>query len=538
MNSSGSDMFRRPPLLLTGPVVPSYATVEAGLLGASLTESPSVCEPTPSAIDESLAPEPSRGELERISPSLTWRQLPALFRSEALTAIRDPLPASSIPNPPVDEAWWTEREPFAVRANALIEAFLIRCGERDRVRGDGTVLLFWDLGKFLCESRREFPLACDADYEAWFSRRIVSDFKSVGVLLMKYGFDVEAAFSAENLAAMRRLANVFPRDYLERIARPLSVMPGGVWTYVRELIALPDPYERVYYAETASRFRWTLATLRANVKMQRFHTHTVVRQSDGTLREAILKLSRGDLSEWVYRDLLRFDFLKGGEEFKGMTEPKFEEFMLARVREIAAEFGDGFAFAENQAVRYYEDADGNRKFIRLDILGQVGDGVENYPLVIELKKGPFTETVLQQCLLYKHVMRGKDAEGARIEPGGYLKPNEKKVLVMALVTKFDREYENIMEVGLRRDGRRSSVFVSLYTYDKPPQEFLDKAIGAQLKSSAARAARDEARLREQSGSFRAGTGFGEADELFAAILKPEERLVSEAKTGKDPQVPF
>lgn len=543
MNPFGQDGVRRFPLLLTGPVGPLTALPPSV---GSENVSPDILvpscfpehEPETLAIEGNPVPESSRDEWERLVSSRAWRQPSALFRPEVAGAEALETPYSTAPTDAAGEGGRSERESLASRASEIIEAFLIHCGARDRVRGDEAVLLFWDLGRFLCESRREFPRISDGDYDSWFSRQIVSDFRSVKSLLIGYGFDVESLFSAEGIAEMQRLARMFPRDYLERIARPLAVMPGGVWTYVREIIALPDPYERVYYAEMASRFRWTLAALRANVKMQRFHTHTIARQSDAALGKALVQLGRGDLSEWVYRDLLRFDFLKGGEEFKDMTEPKFEEFMLARVREIAAEFGDGFTFAENQAVRYYEDADGNRKFVRLDILGQVGDGAENYPLVIELKKGPFTEAVLQQCLLYKHVMRGKDAEGNRVEPGGYLKPSEKKVLVMALVTKFDREYEKIMEVGLRKDGRRSSVFVSLYTYDKPPQEFLDKAIGAQLKFSAARAARDEARLADQKATFRSGALFGEAEELFATILKIEDYSGSETKAGKDPQVPF
>lgn len=528
-------MTRRFPLLLTGPVASAAtdaapATPVSGILSQREAASSGESAPSPvRSVQDVPAAIPDRSVWERLASQPADRAIQAAFRPE-FAAIGAGIARLSLPAPvDLEKLRWHAREGVALGVKTRIGTFLSSSGES--LRGEETALFFWDLGKFIGESRREFSGATDDVFNSWLSERVLAACSDELAMIGERGFNVETWLSPSHFADIQRLARVFPRDYLGRFTKALSVRPGDVWAYVREIMALPDPYERVYYAEMASRFVWKLETLRRNVKMQRFQTCTVARQSDERLRKALIDMSKGDLSEWIYRDLLRFDFLNGGNEFRDKKEPDFQKFMMERMDRITEEFGEGFTFVENQAVRYYEDADGRRSNIRMDVLAQVNDGRETYPLVIELKKGDFDDAVHEQCKLYRSVIRGKDDEGRRIEPGGYLKPNESKVVVMALVTDFDRGFEKVMEVGLRKNGRRSDIFVTLYTFKKPPQEFLDRAIGAQLRLSSARAARDEERLREQGAVFVAGSDFGEAEGLFLAIMSPAEVV-------KDPQTPF
>lgn len=443
-------------------------------------------------------------------------------------ALRDAVFVEAAPKAPLAAPIFS---PVVWQAIKCAQSFLHDA--QTRIHSSDLVLFYWDLGRLLNESGAN-EAACEAT-----SKALKNAFDANLEGLKQNGFDPAIRFSVEDLAAARRLADVFPRDYAARLAATVAIVSGNPWAHVREITALPDPYERIYYAEMSRIGRWKLQTLRNHIKMRRFQTYTVVRQGDERLRNALVQLAKGDRSEWVYRDLLRFDFLQGDEQFKDMKEPEFEKFMLENVEKIAAEFGDGFVFVENQAVRYYEDENGKRAVIRLDILGQVNDGVSHFPLVVELKKGTFNETVLEQCRLYRNVLRGHDSSGRKINPGGYLPPNEDKVVVMALVTKFDREMEKIMEVGLRHDGRRSSVFVALYTYAPPPDEILQKAIGAQIKSSALRSERDakiiaSARANQSGPSFESDANMAL---LFASVMG-EESIAAANQSAKKADLPF
>jgi len=434
------------------------------------------------------------------------------------------------------------------KIGASVDAFLAsRVGE---VGAEDRVLFFWDLGQELAGIRRKLYGFDNKHFFSFVSAELVRRFSAQNTELKARGFDTATYFSATNLADMVRLANVFPRDYLERIVETINIASGGVWQHLLAIAALDDPFERLYYAEMCYQYRWNLTRLREHIRLKRFQTHTVVRQPDDVFKKAFVQLSKGDASEWIYRDLIRLDFLGLTEdEFLGFKrEEDFEAKMLEKLTKIREEFGEGFTFYDNQVIRTYKDVDGNKCVAKMDIVGYVNDGVNNYPIVVELKRVPFDNAVHEQCLKYKHVIKGVDEQGRRMPPG-YLKPNEKRVLIMALVPKFNPDFEKLREIGLRGDGRRSSIFVSLYTYHTPPAKFLQKAIGRQLALSLERAVadRDRAMFVEFFTPDMIPDASG-AQQVFDRILgkissdetstKSQDPVAFIIPPDKDPKLPF
>lgn len=432
--------------------------------------------------------------------------------------------------------------------SATVESFLAsRVGE---VGAEDRVLFFWDLGLELAGIRRKLYGFDNERFFSFVSSGLVQRFSEQNTELKARGFDTASYFSATNLADMVRLAHVFPRDYLERIVETINIASGGVWRHLSAIAALDDPLERLYYAEMCYQYRWNLTRLREHIRLKRFQTHTVTRQSDDILKKALVQLSKGDASEWIYRDLVRLDFLGLTEakflEFK--REEDFEAFMLEKLTKIREEFGEGFTFYDNQVVRTYKDVDGNKCVIKMDIVGYVNDGINNYPIIVELKRVPFDNAVHEQCLKYKHVMKGVDDQGRHMPPG-YLKPNEKRVLIMALVPKFNPDFEKLREIGLRGDGRRSSIFVSLYTYHTPPAKFLQKAIGRQMALSLERAVADHDRSLfadfftpdmspDTSGVQRVFDRILGKIPLDETSIQPQNPVAFIIPPDKDPKLPF
>lgn len=431
---------------------------------------------------------------------------------------------------------------------SIVESFLAsRTGE---VGAEDRVLFFWDLGKELAQIRRKLYGFDNERFFGFVSSGLMERFSGQNTGLKARGFNTAFYFSAANLADMVRLAHVFPRDYLERIVETINIASGGVWRHLSAIAALDDPFERLYYAEMCYQYRWTLTRLREHIRLKRFQTHTVVRQPDDVFKKAFVQLSKGDASEWIYRDLIRLDFLGLTEdEFLGFKrEEDFEAKMLEKLTKIREEFGEGFTFYDNQVIRTYKDVDGNKCIVKMDIVGYVNDGVNNYPIVVELKRVPFDNAVHEQCLKYKHVVKGVDEQGRRMPPG-YLKPNEKRVLIMALVPKFNPDFEKVREIGLRGDGRRSSIFVSLYTYHTPPAKFLQKAIGRQMALSLERAVADQDRalfmeffapdmVPDTSGVQSVFDRILGKIPLDEAPANPQDPVAFIIPPDKDPKLPF
>lgn len=392
-------------------------------------------------------------------------------------------------------------ENFAQNIVQDIDGFFDEFG--DSVKERDLVHFFYALGQKLYDSYKKFSFLSQDEYFAKISQIILEENEPYLQHFKANSIDLTYYFSPESLKLMQRMTWVFPQEYLEYLLQTIGIVTKSVWAHITELVTIDDPYERIYYAEMSVQNKWNVTQLRENKSLQRFHTHTVVRQSKKALHKALLDLSQGNQNEWVYRDLIRLDFLKLDDEtFQNMHEERdLEPYLMKHRHQISQELGGAFTVDVNQKNFQYQNRDGEIKTARIDVIGQVNDGESSYPFVIELKKGAFTKSVLEQCQKYRALLRGVDDDGFPIPPG-YLKPNEDKVMIMAFVTKFDHQLSEIMKLGLGKNGHRSSIFVALYTYKKPPQEFLEKAIGEQLSRSERRAEIERERLKSYENFYK------------------------------------
>lgn len=371
-------------------------------------------------------------------------------------------------------------DPLVERIRDFVMALPVGFGEAELIE------LFWSTGNALRERVRDTFGALPVVDE--FAARIKQDLGSLGETRIENGPFILDYFAPEELQKMIRLAHAFPQTYVQRLLTRLNLQKE-IWGMFLELSNINDPYERFFYAEMCFHDQWTLTRLRKEIKQNRFHTYTVSRQSDQRLRESLLELARGDRRQWVYRDLVRFDFLNLAlDDFDKMKEPDFENLMIQNVMAILEEFGSGFRLEDKQRILRYRDPDdttGKVLEIRLDLLMNVEETDDRrgaYPLIVELKKVPFGKAVLEQCELYRKVFELKDESGPLFNKTG------RPARVMAFVPKANADYiQNIMRLGLYGDQNISPIFVSVYTYAKPDAEFLNKVIGVQLVSSRVRA---------------------------------------------------
>lgn len=355
------------------------------------------------------------------------------------------------------------------------------------------VTLFWEIGN-------ELPLRVAQSHgfsQPLFEKLSRSLRRSLeGIIRQKSKEDFLLAdyFLPENLERMISLAQAFPLSYVQRLLERYRISSRSIWSQFVELAQITDPYERFFYAEMCFHNHWTLKRLHKEIAQKRFHTYTIARQSDERLRRALIELSQGNRREWIYRDLVRFDFLNlEPDQFDKMTEPEFENLMIQNVLAILEEFGDGFRLENQQQSIRYQDPDDDDHAIqemRLDLLLNVEEtsaGGSAYPLIVELKKVPFGKSVLEQCERYLRVFGLRDENGPLYNRTGL------SARVMAFVPKANADFITIMKLGLHGDLNISPIFVSVYTYCKPSREFLQKVIGEQLSLSQVRAVREEER---------------------------------------------
>ncbi len=163
--------------------------------------------------------------------------------------------------------------------------------------------LFWSTGRAI-EQREEFETL-----EADVTRSVASDLRSV--------FPGNQAFAEENIARMRRFFLAYTRDYLLlgaptpeidgiNLPEALACLP---WAHNLLLVeVLSDPTERLWYAQTAREFGWTLDTLRHQIenrlyekqgKIPRLFEPAVVDSRSAELAQLVLQ-------DPLVRDLIRF----------------------------------------------------------------------------------------------------------------------------------------------------------------------------------------------------------------------------------------
>jgi len=131
-----------------------------------------------------------------------------------------------------------------------------------------------------------------------------------------------------------------PRHSGEEILHKLS------YTHIVQLLAIDDPYKRVFYEMECLRGGWSVRELKRQINTQYFE-RTALSTNKAKLREIVKKKAESYEPRMVIRDPMVFEFL-GVRPSEAMLEEEIEQRMLDRLQETLLELGHGFCFEARQ----------------------------------------------------------------------------------------------------------------------------------------------------------------------------------------------
>jgi predicted nuclease of restriction endonuclease-like (RecB) superfamily len=209
---------------------------------------------------------------------------------------------------------------------AMIQAARLRTAQAVNA---GLVALYWGVGERI---RREVLKEKRASYGeeivAALSRELTREFGR--------------GFGESGLWRMVQFAEVFPeQDIVATLSRELG------WSHFVELIPLPDPLRRDFYAEMCRIERWSVRTLRQKINGMLFERTAISKKPEKVIRQELDALRDSDrvTPDLVFRDPYVLDFL-------GLTgayaEKDLEAGILREMERFILELGSDFAFVARQ----------------------------------------------------------------------------------------------------------------------------------------------------------------------------------------------
>jgi predicted nuclease of restriction endonuclease-like (RecB) superfamily len=203
------------------------------------------------------------------------------------------------------------------------------------------------------------------------------------VLTREYG----RGYTKKNLWRMVQFAEAFPDEKIvATLWRQLS------WSHFRELLPLPQPFQREFYAEMSRVEGWSVRTLQERIDSMLYERTALSKKPDALIRQELDALrGKGDLTPaLVLKDPYVLDFLGLSDRF---MERDVEDAILRELETFLLELGAGFSFVARQK-RIQLDGDDfyidllfyNRKLKRL--------------VALELKQGNFKPEYKGQMELY------------------------------------------------------------------------------------------------------------------------------------------
>jgi predicted nuclease of restriction endonuclease-like (RecB) superfamily len=184
------------------------------------------------------------------------------------------------------------------------------------------IALYWRLGRDILERQSS---------HGWGTKvvdRLAAD--------LKVEFPDARGFSSANLRYMRAFSAAWPDPAI--LQRVVGKLP---WGQNIELLAVPDPAARLWYAEAAIENGWSRAALATQIDGKLY-----ARQGQAVTNFArVLPPETSDLAQQVLKDPYQFEFLTLAEAAR---ERDVERALIARIKDLLLELGKGFAFIANQ----------------------------------------------------------------------------------------------------------------------------------------------------------------------------------------------
>lgn len=297
------------------------------------------------------------------------------------------------------------------------------------------VLLYWDLG-------RRIRVETLGETRAEYGERIVQTVS--GQLTQEFG----KGYSRANLFNMIKFAEQFPeRAVVETLAETLS------WSHFVEVLALPTPLEREFYATLCHASRWSVRGLRREIAGALFARTALSRQGEETIRRDLENLR--DEHKWtpdlVFRDPYVLPFLGLGDSF---SERDLEAALVREMERLLLELGEGFAFVARQKRMTIDGRD-----FYLDLLFYHRH--LRRLIAVDLKIGEFEAGFKGQMELYLRWLDKHERAENEAAPVGLL-----------LCTQAGAEQLELLQIG------QHDVHVAQYLTSHLPPELLERAIEA------------------------------------------------------------
>lgn len=295
------------------------------------------------------------------------------------------------------------------------------------------VLLYWEVGRRI---RTEILRHQRAPY----GEQIIS------TLSNKLAAEFGNGFSQPNLSRMVNLVEAFPdRQIVSTLSKQLS------WSHFVDIVRLPDPLQRDFYAEMCRIERWSVRTLRAKIQSMLFERTALSKKPVALVEQELSALREQDrlTPDLVFRDPYFLDFLGLADTY---SEKDLESAILRELQRFLLELGSGFAFVNRQKRIVIDGKDFyidllfyHRRLRRL--------------LAIDLKIGTFEAADKGQMELYLRWL-----EKHEMQPG--------EETPLGLILCADKSEEQIELLQLDRSGIR----IASYLTDLPPQAVLQKKL--------------------------------------------------------------
>lgn len=229
----------------------------------------------------------------------------------------------------------------------------------------------------------------------------------VALLAKQLEADYGRGFSEKNLRHMLRFAEAFAdQAIVSTLSRQLA------WSHFLEIIYLPDPLARDFYAQMCVQERWSVRRLRERKDTQLFERTALSRQPETLLSEELTTLRQtGELTPaLILKDPYVLDFLGLQDRY---LEKDLEDAILRELEGFLLELGAGFSFVARQK-RIQLDQDDfyidllfyNRRLKRL--------------VAIDLKLGDFKAEYKGQMELYLRWLAKHEQEPGEAPPLGII----------------------------------------------------------------------------------------------------------------------
>lgn len=284
---------------------------------------------------------------------------------------RRPPPPDQTPAPKTDAAATVEETRLLNDLRALIQQARERAASSVNIE---LTLLYWRIGQRL----RQEVLGPE---RAAYGQRILA------TLSQQLTRDFSPGYAVSALSRMITFADCFPDEpTVATLAQQLS------WSHFVEILPLPDPLQRTFYAELCRTHRWSVRTLRDKIRGMLSERTALSKKPEILIQQelAILRDEDRMTPDLVFRNPYVLSALGLPDP---CTERDLEAAILREMEAFLLELGDGFAFLARQKRMVIDGKD-----FKLDLL--LYHRKLRRLVGIELKLGEFEPSYKGQMELY------------------------------------------------------------------------------------------------------------------------------------------